>query len=376
MKHESYRQVLNSIISFIKDGEINAAIKLIREQQLQHLAGKILYTVLINRSVPQNNCIRFVDQYTNNNADLLWYNNKGEKRSVLLDFTKVLGNLDTYPPLWEKSSEMMRQFICDFMRRDGEVNVNGLYIFRSPTEYILSEITQGEISVSSPDTFNDPFDCLILSSIRNVERKELEEMSQKYSNKTFIDELKKIRVRCFIGAESKINGMSPVLNPLMWAHYADSHKGICIKYILDNNSPLLKSGLLGTLTRGRIDHVIYEDKLVEINNDALDYNNCFLVKNKVWEYEDEYRLVYYDAYRDDKYYTVPLVELGLKIEDVYLGLNCEKAYRQLIQNLIKDQRIGLFHIERDTNYLNKLKVEKGAFLSSKYSASKQEICVQ
>lgn len=297
---------------------------------------------------------RFVDHYVKN-EDLLSYKKGDKSCSVLFDFTKVLGSSMLTSLFWQKSTEMMQLFLCDLLKRDKETKVEILYSFRSSNEFLLSELARKELGVSSPEEFNDPFDCLILSSIRQIEHKEeYKEQMKRYNIKTITNELRKIRVRCFIEENNNIINTPPFLNTLMWAHYANSHKGICIKYSINEDSPLLCNKDMGNLIKGRLDHVIYSDILVE-NKGVLDYEDCFLTKSTVWEYENEYRLVYYDAQKDAKHYTIPLNELGLRIEAIYFGLNCDKNYRLLVRSLLGND-VQYFCIERDNKYINKLRL--------------------
>ncbi len=358
MMKNNVGRIIGHVISLIIKGEIDEAIELIKKDNIQCYAGDIVKGVISHPEMNDNVVIRFVDQYIKN-EDLLSYL-KGENLcSVLLDFTKELGVAEPTPIFWRKSTETMQLYVCDLLKRDKETNVKILYSFRDSSELLLSELAKKELGVSSPEEYNDPFDCLILSSIRQIEQQEnFNELMSHHDIKTFVDELQKIRVRCFVGEENTKTNTPTFLNTLMWAHYANSHKGICIKYSVNEDSPLLHDKDMGNLKKGRLDHVIYSDNLIE-NKGILNYGECFLTKSSVWEYEDEYRLVYYNAQKDAEHYTIPLNDLGLRIEAIYFGLNCNESYRLLIQKILKGRKIDLFHIERDTLYLNKLKVMNG-----------------
>lgn len=286
------------------------------------------------------------------------YDKDGNAQSVLLDFSQLLGKQSNII-LLQKSTEMMQHFVCDLIERDDFSAVQipddvDLFSFRPVSEYLLSELAGNEISVSSPETFNDPFDCLILSAIRN-EQEQLDIIKKRYYAKTYIDELQKVRVRCFFGWQDDTI-KQPYLKNLMWGNYAKSHQGICIRYSLANRIPILTNGVIETSIRARLDKVSYQEGDVS-KKGALEYKECFLVKDSDWDYENEYRLVYYDANKANMHYQVPLESLGLKIEEIYFGLNCTPSNRRLIKELLKGKDIKFFTIKRDKNYLNKIFAE-------------------
>lgn len=355
MKENNVGRIIGHIISLIVIGEIDEAIEIIKKENFQCYARRILEGAIAHPDMNDDIVVRFVDQYIKNET-LLSYKKGGESCSVLLDFTKELVRYDPTPIFWKKSTEMMQLFVYNLLKRDKENKVKYLYSFRNSSEFLLSELAEKELGVSSPEEFNDPFDCLILSSIRQMEQREnFDEYIDSFDKQLFIDELRKIRVRCFVGDDKNKTDTPAFLNTLMWAHYANNHKGVCVKYSVNEDSPLLCDKGMGNLSTGRLDPVIYSDVLVE-NKGKFDFEECFLYKNSVWKYEDEYRLVYYDSKKEDKHYNIPLADLGLRIEAIYFGLNCDKKYRSLVQKILGENDVEYYNIERDNKYINKLRL--------------------
>jgi len=66
-------------------------------------------------------------------------------------------------------------------------------------------------------------------------------------------------------------------NPLMWSHYADSHRGICIGFSTEACQDLKK-----------VFPVKYSDKIVNIGGKHSD--GLFSKKHTAWSYEQEWRL--------------------------------------------------------------------------------------
>lgn len=72
---------------------------------------------------------------------------------------------------------------------------------------------------------------------------------------------------------------------LMWSHYADGHKGICVEFQITDRSPEYVLP----------DRVTYQDRLPEINayktSDKEKVRRLLYTKARHWEYEKEWRIV-------------------------------------------------------------------------------------
>ena len=73
-----------------------------------------------------------------------------------------------------------------------------------------------------------------------------------------------------------------VSNLLMWAHYGNSHKGICLEFSLRNE--VLCSAL-------RCEYLAEFPKILAHSKDDDDNLQILLAKSEAWAYEKEYRLV-------------------------------------------------------------------------------------
>ncbi|MBB1137993.1 DUF2971 domain-containing protein [Myroides sp. WP-1] len=78
--------------------------------------------------------------------------------------------------------------------------------------------------------------------------------------------------------------------PLMWGHYADNHKGLCVKYQIDNNLTLDNDKKLDVLKVKYSDNPI---KIFDYSLEELDNLKFEILSNKYskWEYENEIRLI-------------------------------------------------------------------------------------
>lgn len=176
-----------------------------------------------------------------------------------------------------------------------------VYRMRSVNRYLFDTLINKEMWFSNPTDFNDPFDCDINmtfngsphSSIQNYfdnylkkqfSSKELENINTtNISNDDFGVLLNKVAkkvaqrkgIACF---------MSNCDNLLMWAHYADSHKGVCLKFDILEDTDFFSPAKKVVYAK---DYPIYN--YLEKKNDFV--NQMFFTKSKEWEYEGEVRVL-------------------------------------------------------------------------------------
>jgi len=176
-----------------------------------------------------------------------------------------------------------------------------VYRMRNVNRYLFDSLINGEMWFSNPSDFNDPFDCDINMKIRNSSQEKIQNYFDKYLIKHFTtNELSGVNKPKITREEfetlinkvakkvTKRKGIACFLsnceNLLMWAHYANSHKGISLKFDIleDTNffSPAKK--------------VIYTKEYPEYDyltnkNDFV--NQMFFTKSEEWEYEGEVRIL-------------------------------------------------------------------------------------
>lgn len=116
-------------------------------------------------------------------------------------------------------------------------------------------------------------------------------------------------------------------NILMWSHYADSHKGICMKFDL-----LADPKVFFALFR-----VEYEKEYPKCNHlrDNARETVAKLVKTKakVWEYEQEYRVPKYSDSGNHAFAPLALVE-------IIFGCRASEPFIHEIQHLTQSPRMS------------------------------------
>lgn len=104
-------------------------------------------------------------------------------------------------------------------------------------ESVIQDIAHNRICLSNPKNFNDPMDPIL----REWLEMQIRDAKFKEDAKTFKllkNALKHLRICSLSGYKGShwhdrltiSKHQEQVYNPLMWAHYANSHKGICIEY--------------------------------------------------------------------------------------------------------------------------------------------------
>lgn len=119
------------------------------------------------------------------------------------------------------------------------------------------------------------------------------------------------------------------LHPLLWSHYGDSHKGLCIGYTLDRKPrPELHKVVYGgsrLIKTSTVVKAILDDD--EKAKQLLD-RDVLLRKADCWKYEDEWRLIGNHG----------IQESPLKLESVTFGLRCSDVVKHAIVKSLTGRR--------------------------------------
>lgn len=178
--------------------------------------------------------------------------------------------------------------------------------------YTLDGLKNNTIYKKDPLLFNDPFDPYF----------------KKYAT-VFSNELNIFKITCFTTIED---------NLLMWAHYANNHKGICVGYkiTLDENTILEKVNYTGLHINSRTFEISSE------NLKDLNIKDIFFRKHEDWSYENEYRLLHLDI--SSPFYN------KIEIKEIIFGLECDfKLKNKVITHLKNNKNINFFQMVIDDN---------------------------
>lgn len=156
------------------------------------------------------------------------------------------------------------------------------------------------LKLSNPIQCNDPFECQI-----NKESDIVKDNRITYGEHVILyqtrKELGKNKIGCFTTKPNNI---------LMWAHYAQYNKGVCIEF-----DPRLDTIVFDV----NLYYVKYENDFAQIDDKHGKYDtyDVMLTKSPLWDYEEEIRLI--KERRDNRF-----IELNpLAIRSIILGCQSE-----------------------------------------------------
>lgn len=147
------------------------------------------------------------------------------------------------------------------------------------------------------------------------------------------------------------------LDKLMWSHYSNGHTGICLEYEYNGHpATIFPIEYYDTYDRCDVTNIIekwmkdkqllLEGKLsaFDVRCDIAEILRIYFRKDKVWNYEEEYRIVTknHDAIDNEKYEQYleengsihSLYNVGLRLKSVILGLNCCKKDEDAIRDIV------------------------------------------
>jgi hypothetical protein len=175
-----------------------------------------------------------------------------------------------------------------------------LFKFRSINKYFLDSIVRPALYFSKPKGFNDPFDCNI--NLRRI----IARAAKAAINPQRVQNLRRILETSAPDDWAKIVEKVGVcsfsvsaMHILMWSHYADHHKGVCLTYQVPDSfyiEDIATTHLLGRESA----HYGPADLIQHFATGDLSNRQEFLnrlielyvtTKHRCWRYEDEVRIV-------------------------------------------------------------------------------------
>ena len=267
------------------------------------------------------------------------------------------------------------------------------YKYRPYTKYLIESLKDETIGLTSPTTFNDPFDCPIIELLNNDE-KVSGLIRQAYNDC--------LKIACFsantklpdyddnkqkLVQEEKQCGSTPeYCNELMWAHYADSHKGVCIKYHFPNSLTQLADGKDGVICYFKDVSYSSQDLHQYSGKDSINLYDAFFLKGEKWAYENELRLLLFDIKGRSGFHSISAKNC---IEAVYFDLKCPQEHRDKIRDILKDRihekvdlrgnktqyAIEFYEMVIDKQYFGQVKARKMFPLESDILSTIKRICL-
>lgn len=222
-------------------------------------------------------------------------------------------------------------------------------------------IMDGHIFAAHRSSFNDPFDCAPIpklgkstdprDEIRHLVYEEnvgLNRKALKKLLKSAEKSLKNVDLKGLFGSVladlyDRTGVVSLSATPsdlLMWGHYASEHSGVCIRLNRESSASRIHYAY----------PVLYSEERPTVNYPVGDgaelVEAAFLVKSQCWEYEKEWRALYFDG-PGEKAFPVACAD-GL-----IFGAKTPQEYKDIIYEYVhgatNDQKIALFKADLDPN---------------------------
>ena len=255
-----------------------------------------------------------------------------------------------------------------------------LYKYRAMNERNILALLEKQLWFSLGANFNDPFDCSLnvplnfMTGSSMLEFVKSQTSASFFLEKGFVNEqqindivIKQLNEAQKLMEEGNVadHPMSPILNlvmaslhrsfvccfsknatnHLLWSHYADSHKGFCVRY---NTEVLLRD--VQPSTYG---DVVYSDEALDLfsvlNSNINIANDIIFRKSKCWSYEDEVRCIHNgisEGVGDDFRISVHSNDA---IDCIILGYNFDLDRLQELKEVVDTKRVLFKKIERSTD---------------------------
>ena len=230
-----------------------------------------------------------------------------------------------------------------------EITPRKLFRFRAVRDYNIDSFAKGYVFLNSPESFNDPTDCMLyvdpeqvmMSLLSDIPPDEYQMIKDKpIPNERLIKRLnavnygidtiqrvrEKVRIACF--CES-------ILSPLMWSHYAENHKGFALRYDMSKFTGCEDDSCSCSSLCHRAGFPFYPVFYKNTRSDTTGYACAcalneymgfsagehpipllpLIQKGKDWSYEKEWRCICRNSEIEKMYFEPDAIYLGNQIND-------------------------------------------------------------
>lgn len=216
-----------------------------------------------------------------------------------------------------------------------------LYQFRCNRSYVIDNLKQNQFTFADPRNQNDIVDSPIFAWVDYVLGKGARfDKHIPYLKESFNG----YKIASFCRDSSKKRAIE---NTLMWAHYADCHRGFCIQYHFDHTD--FRRDDKSKLFAARLFPVNYlpEDNCILDLSDtdtALSSKNAYFTKSYDWHYENEVRMISYNPTDSEEY---PPFQLGPKsrISAIYFGVKCPESTIKTVKDSLVGRNVTFYRME-------------------------------
>ncbi len=232
---------------------------------------------------------------------------------------------------------------------------DSLFKYFSSKKQNIHAVINNQIWLACPTTFNDPYDCHC-----HIDQSDLVTFNKFYGHfckGDLINEILSVANGVEVFNRILANCVKKTLKVacltdradsfLMWAHYAESHKGFCVEYETSNllENEYIKNSLLP---------VYYSDKVTDFTNYNFEFNDdkksssyfwrMALTKPLEFQYENEWRLITQNK-------GAGLFNGMAKPKAIYLGSKMDDFSKQCLITYANENNIEIHSTQiKSSNY--------------------------
>jgi len=211
---------------------------------------------------------------------------------------------------------------------------NYLYKYRPVDANALAMLASDKVYLSRLDAFNDPFEALNLDPT-------LEPKLAEQQHGTFAVSKQPVQANA-VGHSLRACSLSEECQDLlMWGHYADRHRGFCIRFEFQHDPELSKL----------LYPVDYEPTFPEIKerDESLEKAlSSTLTKSEKWSYEREWRIVGRVPEGDSNAGELFATYRPAAITGIIFGVRTPDLHKSLIRKVLQDRRVAYLQAEKQS----------------------------
>lgn len=238
-----------------------------------------------------------------------------------------------------------------------------LYKYYSDTPEKLDAVKNNKMWYSAPCNFNDVFDCDISIDKEKIfnealkllpDNRSIRPGSKKWKDsKVTINKILEVLQVEFDSLKDTV-GVSCLSelddSLLMWAHYANNHRGFCVEYDLMEINNVLKFTAIPVIYSKEKTCFNFFD-LNSIENEGLFklFIQSLSSKSPEWSYEKEWRIIRDQGACGDKWNAEKkgaLLEM-IRPNSIILGCAAKPDFEQEIKDYCRSNEINLYKMEKD-----------------------------
>ena len=217
-----------------------------------------------------------------------------------------------------------------------------LYKYRAEIYRDLLTLVNNQIYAPTAQNLNDPAETIVNDSkmyeVFNLIEKS--GLSINIAKDNYAKIIAQVRTKLGIFSLSKT-----VFNELLWAYYANGHKGFCIEYDFEQLKKSISKGHLHSIFNVQYKNDIPEFSINSITDNLVDdtqFLKCLIAtKSMAWEREEEIRITLYSSGL-----------LGISPESVtgiYFGFRMPESDKELIKASLASRDIKYYQMELKPN---------------------------